>query len=268
MNFFRSPMTPTLSQIYQTLLKHYGPQGWWPLIEYAGTNPTMRGRLTGYHPGNFELPNTERQMLEIMLGAILTQNTSWINAEKALFALDKESLIDAPRILGEPVDELAQLIRSSGYYNQKAIKIQGLARYLVDHPISSLLTRTVADLRPELRSIKGVGNETCDSIILYALKKPIFVVDAYTKRLLIRCGFIEATATYEEVQELFHKEIESSVAVYNEFHALIVQHSVHCCQKVPKCISCPQQDLCEQHPFTAPKHGKSKKNKIADDHPT
>ncbi len=261
-------MTLSLQEIYQIFLKHYGPQGWWPLIEYAGTNPTMRGRLTGYHPGNFTLPSTERQMLEIMLGAILTQNTSWINAEKALFALDNKGLIDIQRLLSLPVDQLAQLIRSSGYYNQKAIKIQSLARFLADHPISSLLTRTVADLRPELRTIKGVGNETCDSIILYALKKPIFVVDAYTKRLLARCGLIEPTATYEEIQALFHTDLAPSVEVYNEFHALIVQHCVHCCLKAPQCVSCPQKEQCEKRPYSAPKRGRSKKTKMSDQSPT
>ncbi len=108
-------MTLSLPEIYDILLKDYGPQGWWPLIEYAGTNPTLRGRLTGYHPGNYELPSTEKQMLEIFFGAILAQNTSWINAEKALFALHHANLIDIQAILAVPVDQLGQIIRSSGY---------------------------------------------------------------------------------------------------------------------------------------------------------
>ncbi len=261
-------MTLSLQKIYQILLKRYGPQGWWPLVEYAGTNPTLRGRLTGYHPGNYELPDTEKQMLEIMLGAILTQNTSWVNAEKALFELHNKSLIDIPRLLRVPLDQLAPIVRSSGYYNQKAARILNLAYYLTDHPISSLLKRSLEDLRPELRAIKGMGNETCDSVLLYALKKQIFVVDAYTKRLLIRFGLITPTDTYEEVQTLFHHEIQSSVDVYNEYHALIVQHCVHCCVKVPLCESCPLTDFCQKNPYSGPKRGRSAKKATNNETPS
>jgi endonuclease-3 related protein len=252
-------MTLSLQEIYQILLKRYGPQGWWPLVEYAGTNPTLRGRLTGYHPGNYELPDAETQMLEIMLGTILTQNTSWVNAEKALFELYHKGLIDIQKLLDVPLDQLAPIVRSSGYYNQKAARILNLARYLTDHPISSLLRRSIEDLRPELRAIKGMGNETCDSVLLYALKKPIFVVDAYTKRLLIRCGLITLTDSYEEVQTLFHHEIPSSVDVYNEYHALIVQHCVHCCIKAPLCGLCPLTNSCQKKPFSGPKRARSPK---------
>ena len=254
-------MTLSLTEIYQILLKKYGSQGWWPLIEFAGTNPTLRGRLTGYHPGNYELPSTEKEMLEVMLGAILTQNTSWVNAEKALFQLTHSDLIDTQKLLGVPVEQLAQLVRSSGYYNQKAARIHNLAHFLENHPIPSLLTQTAENLRPELRTIKGVGNETSDSILLYALKKPIFVVDAYTKRLLVRGGLITPSSTYEEIQALFHREITPSVEMYNEFHALIVQHCVHCCLKMPLCDSCPLKELCQKNSFSVPKRGQSKKTK-------
>ena len=114
--------------------------------------------------------------------SLLTQNTSWINAEKALFELYSQNLIDINALLNIPTENLAILIKSSGYYNQKAIKIRALVQYLSEHPISTLLTRSIEDLRPEIRGVKGCGNETCDSILLYALKKPIFVVDSYTKR--------------------------------------------------------------------------------------
>src|SRR4030042_1717293 len=130
-------MTLSLVEIDKSLLKRYGPQGWWPLIAHAGTNPTLRGRLTGYHPGNFELPNTEKQMLEIMLGGILAQNTSWVNAEKALLQLAQNDLIDIQNLIDTSVEQLAQLVRSSGYYNKKAARIHNLARYLESHPIRS-----------------------------------------------------------------------------------------------------------------------------------
>ena len=199
----------------------------------------MRGRLTGYHPNNFSLPETEAEMLEIMLGALLTQNTSWINAEKALFELYSQNLIDINALLNIPTENLAILIKSSGYYNQKAIKIRALVQYLSEHPISTLLTRSIEDLRPEIRGVKGCGNETCDSILLYALKKPIFVVDSYTKRLLIRLGLIPESYSYETIQDFFEQNLPKSMELYNEFHALIVQHAVHCCLKKPICESCP-----------------------------
>lgn len=236
----------TLQEIYNSLFKFYGPQGWWPLISYAGTNPTLRGRLTGYHCGNYDLPQTEAEMLEIMLGAVLTQNTSWTNAENALFHLHENKLIDINALLHISQENLASLIHSSGYYNQKAIKLKALVQYLKIHPISSLLKRSIDDLRPEMRQVKGLGNETCDSILLYALKKPIFVIDAYTKRLLIRFGYATLKSTYEEMQQLFHATFAPDVALYNEFHALIVQHSVHHCLKSPACKECHILHFCPQ----------------------
>jgi endonuclease-3 related protein len=254
----------SLQQIYESLLNFYGPQGWWPLISYSGTNPTLRGRLTGYHCGNYNLPQSEVEMLEIMLGAVLTQNTSWTNAEKALFNLHEKNLIDVDALLHISHDELASLIHSSGYYNQKAIKLKALAQYLKDHPIASLLTRSIDQLRPEMRTVKGLGNETCDSILLYALKKPIFVIDAYTKRLLIRFGYATLKSTYEEMQQLFHATFARDVALYNEFHALIVQHSVHHCLKSPSCKDCHILDSCPQliqESIPPKKEKKSSRNK-------
>lgn len=255
--------TKSVKEIYQVLLSYYGPQGWWPLIAFQGNNPTMRGRLTGYHPNDFSLPQNEAEILEIMLGAILTQNTSWINAEKALFSLNEHHLIDISALLNTPLDQLGLLIRSSGYFNQKAIKIHALMTFLRDHPISSLMKRDLAVLRDEFLQIKGVGPETCDSILLYALKRPIFVVDTYTRRLMIRMGLLEPPAPYEEIQVLFHQNLEKSVELFNEYHALIVQHAVHCCLKEPLCDQCPFQPPCHRSKIDAsipPKKKKSKKS--------
>jgi endonuclease-3 related protein len=261
-------MVISVKEIYQVLFKLYGPQGWWPLIAFQGNNPTMRGRLTGYHPEDFNLPRTEPEMLEIMLGAILTQNTSWINAEKALFSLKEKDLIDIPALKNTPLDQLGSLIRSSGYYNQKAIKIHALVQFLLDNPIASLLKRDSAVLREDFLQIKGVGPETCDSILLYALKKPIFVVDTYTRRLMIRMGLFEPPAPYEEIQQLFQQNLERSMELFNEYHALIVQHAVHCCLKEPLCDQCPFQPPCQRSKINASippkKRNLKKSSKISD----
>jgi len=245
--------------MYDVLLEHYGPQGWWPLISFAGSNPTLRGRLTGYHPGNFELPETEKEVLEVILGTILTQNASWINAEKALFILAEHDLIDIEKLIKTEATQLADLIRPARFNNQKAARIHTLMQYLQENPIASILARPLEELRPELRAIKGVGNETCDSILLYALKKSIFVVDAYTKRLLVRCGLLNPEAKYEDIQALFQSEIPASLEVYNEFHALIVQHCVHGCLKNPQCKECPIESECPKIPFPLPKQSSKKK---------
>jgi endonuclease-3 related protein len=231
-------------ELYRSLFDFYGPQGWWPLASFAGTNPTMRGRLTGYHPNNYKLPANEKQILEIMLGAILTQNTSWINAEKAIFNLIQHDCIDIAKILATPLENLGEIIRSSGYYNQKAIKLQSLMRFLQENPIKELNLKTTSDLRSIFLTVKGIGPETCDSILLYALKRPIFVVDAYTKRILGRLGIMPYTTDYDAIQHYIHNTLTPSTEIYNEFHALLVQHAVHQCLKEPQCDSCNFNSIC------------------------
>jgi endonuclease-3 related protein len=245
-----------LSAIYRLFFDHYGPQGWWPLLSWheKGSNPTMRGRLTGYHPSNYDLPENEQEMFEIMLGAILTQNTSWVNAEKALWALNDQEFLSISRLKELDPSSIAPLIKSSGYYNQKAIKIKALIDFLLKNPISRLIKeKDVQKLRKELLEIKGVGSETADSILLYSLKKPIFVVDAYTRRLLSRMKIIEGKETYEEIQSLFHQEIQGDKAIYNEFHALIVQHCVHVCSSKPNCSECVFESKCPKNIVVKPK---------------
>ncbi len=237
----------SLKKIYDFLYSNYGPQGWWPLVDLKPEiNPTQRGRYTGYHPGDYSYPKNEDQIFEIIIGAILTQNTSWVNAEKALWNLAQKNLISEKKLEKVELDDLAQLIRSSGYYNQKATKIQNLLHFFQKNPISSLKNLEINVLRQKLLEIKGVGPETADSIILYAFRKSIFVVDAYTKRLLSRIGLIPEKSTYEYIQNLFHAQISDDSVVYNEYHALIVQHCVHSCSSKPNCSSCFLNQYCEK----------------------
>jgi endonuclease-3 related protein len=252
----------SLHLLYDELYKNYGSQGWWPLVDLKPEiNPTQRGCYTGYHPENYDYPKNEDQIFEIIIGTILAQNTSWVNAENALWNLAQKDLISESKLNKLDLDDLAQFIRSSGYYNQKAIKIQNMLHFLNINPIPSLKNLEINVLRQNLLNIKGVGPETADSIILYAFKKPIFVIDAYTKRLLSRIGIIPEKSTYEYIQNLFHAQISADIVVYNEYHALIVQHCVHICSSKPNCPSCFLNQNCQKLiPIKSKK--KAKKGKI------
>jgi len=254
----------SLKKIYDFLYSNYGPQGWWPLVDLKPEiNLTQRGHYTGYHPGNYDYPKNVGQIFEIIIGTILAQNTSWVNAEKALWNLAQKNLISESKLNKLDLDELAQIIRPSGFFNQKAIKIQNMLRFLQINPIPSLKNLEINILRQNLLAIKGVGPETADSIILYAFRKPIFVVDAYTKRLLSRIGLIPEKSSYELIQNLFHAQISADFVVYNEFHALIVQHCVYICSSKPKCSMCFLNQYCQKIiPIKIKSKKKAKKGKI------
>ncbi|NIT14722.1 MAG: endonuclease III domain-containing protein, partial [Candidatus Dadabacteria bacterium] len=167
-----------INEFYKALYSHYGPQLWWP--------------------ANGEL--------ECIIGAILTQNTTWKNVEKAINNLKEHGLISIEKLSSISTDELAQLIKPSGYYNQKAIKLKSFIKFVNDNYTGNLenfLNEEPYTLREKLLSIKGIGPETADSIILYAAKKPIFVIDAYTHRILSRHGLVPQDTNYSEMQELF-----------------------------------------------------------------
>jgi endonuclease-3 related protein len=250
------------NSLYQALYDHYGPQGWWPLMRFAGTNPTLRGRLTGYHEKRYDIPETVGDRLEIAIGAILTQNTTWPNAEKALMALEKAQCLSITAILNYPTDQLALLIKSSGYYNQKAIKLQNLMRFFCEISLNQLRTMPLAEAREKLLEVKGVGPETADSILLYACQRPIFVVDAYTRRFTTRMGLIPLDkATYEFVQSEFQRQVPASIEIYNEYHALIVQHSVHLCFAKPKCNECFLANRCKK--LIVPPKKKKKSSQVS-----
>ena len=197
------------------LYKEYGPQGWWP--------------------GD--------SRLEYILGAILTQNTSWKNVEKAINNLKKENLISIDKLKLLTTDELAQLIRSSGYFNQKALKIKYFINFISEHYNGSLKDMFDEDtdiLRKKLLGIKGIGPETADCIVLYGGGKPIFVIDAYTYRVLSRHGLAPEQTNYNEMQELFMDSLEHDPEIFNEYHALLVKvGKEHCKKQSPVCAGCP-----------------------------
>jgi len=174
---------------------------------------------------------------EIIIGAVLTQNTSWRNVEKAIANLKAHRLCNLRHLARKQPEEIAPLIRSSGYYNLKAKRLHAVATYFQDHPSS--LKLPTAQLRAELLAIRGVGRETADSILLYALKHKIFVVDAYTIRVLSRHGLCDSSASYEEVREILESTAPDSLQDYNEFHALFVWVGHHFCKPTPKCSECP-----------------------------
>ncbi|MCP4567526.1 MAG: endonuclease III domain-containing protein, partial [FCB group bacterium] len=180
--------------------------------------------------------------LEVMVGAILTQNTNWTNVEKAIRNLKKQGLLSVKSLCSIPVTELAQAIRPAGYYNIKANRVRNLINFIMDHydgDLSILLKEKTEILRPGLLSVKGIGPETADSILLYAAGRPRFVVDTYTHRILSRHDMAEEQAEYHDIQDFFMDHLPEDKALFNEFHALIVQTGKVYCKKKPVCDCCP-----------------------------
>jgi endonuclease-3 related protein len=205
-----------LLDIYRKLLKRFGPQHWWP----GDTS------------------------FEMIIGAILTQNTAWSNVEKAINNLKAANALTPAKLHQIDIRSLAELIRSAGYYNVKTKRLKGFIDWLFDNydgDIARLGALPLSQLREALLSVKGIGPETADSIILYALGKPSFVVDAYTHRVFSRHLFIpEEDVTYDEVKAFFEDTLEKDVALFNEYHALIVRLGKEFCKKTnPRCTDCP-----------------------------
>lgn len=195
-----------LLKLYKQLYREYGPQGWWPVLHKLG----IRHQIS------------DIRAFEICVGAILTQNTAWINVEKAIKELDKAQLLSPDAMRKVPTARLQKAIKSAGYYNEKAKKLKIFVRFLDEEGGFTKLSRlSVPKLREALLSVWGIGPETADSIILYAFKKPIFVIDAYTKRLLDSFGI--HFKTYDEYQLFFEERLPRSVKLWSEYHALIVQ---------------------------------------------
>lgn len=223
-----------LKEIYKALLGSYGKQGWWPLFN------EKTGKIE-YHPRNYKLPENDAQRFEICQGAILTQNTSWKNVEKAVLNLRKNNFLDVERLQLIDLKKLAKLIRSSGYNNQKAKKIKEFIKFLDSgYEIN----------RENLLSVWGIGKETADSILLYAYKKPYFVIDAYTKRIFSRLGFCDEDMGYDKLQRFFHDNLVNSTKIFNEYHALIVEHAKRHCKKKPECGNCPLNKGCDYYKKT------------------
>ena len=221
-------------KVYNKLYFTYGPQHWWPVTSEGKAHPEYSGD-----------PKNEKQQLEVCFGAILAQNTSWKNAEKAIIELNKNDLINAKKIIKLDQKKLARIIKSSGYHNQKAIKLKNFCSFLSKKyggSLKKLFKEDIKKLREELLSVNGIGNETADSIILYSAKRPIFVVDAYTKRIINRIGYKERT--YEEIQKLFMENMQNSEKLFNEYHALLVELGKNTCKKRPLCDKCPINQCC------------------------
>lgn len=208
-------------EIYELLYQRYGPGYWWP----------GQGRF------------------EIVVGAILTQNTNWGNVEKAIANLKAADCLTAERLYRMDVSELARLIRPTGYYNIKAKRLKNFLGWLFDNYDGELdrLDGLGTDvLRQELLKIKGIGAETADSILLYAFERTVFVVDTYTCRILGRHGFIEEGADYEQVREFFESNLAGDVKLFNEYHALLVRVGKEYCRPKARCRDCPLESLAHE----------------------
>ena len=210
----------SLPEIYQRMLERYGPQHWWPA----------------------------ESRFEVMVGAVLTQAAAWTNVEKAIANLKSAGVLSPPGIRKLDQDELARLVYPSGYYNAKARKLKALVEYLgqrYDDDLDAMSRVDSGPLRAELMAVHGIGEETADDILLYALDKPVFVIDEYTKRLSHRLGLASDKGPYEDYQRLFAANLPEHPEMLGEYHALIVAHSVSVCKKrEPLCHYCCLLDLC------------------------
>lgn len=204
-----------LLKIYKLLYERFGPRHWWP--------------------GDTKL--------EIIIGAILTQNTAWVNVEKAIANLKSARLLKVKGLSRVPKKRIARLIRPAGYYNIKSQRIKNFLGFLntaYGGSIKRMFSTETRRLRTEILDVKGIGPETADSILLYAGEKPAFVIDAYTKRIFSRHGYIREDASYEAVQAIFLRHLPKDVRLFNEFHALIVELGKDLCKsKKPLCNKCP-----------------------------
>ncbi len=187
-----------------------------------------------------------RSAFELMVGAVLTQNTAWVNVEKSIVRLREADCLDAKAILALSPEQLAELIRSSGYYNVKQKRLRALCQwYREKGPLRRLKRRETEELRAELLSVHGVGPETADDILLYALGRPVFVVDAYTRRVFSRMGLVSSRVGYEELRQLFERELPRDAKLYNEYHARIVLHGKRVClAREPRCGECRLRSRC------------------------
>jgi endonuclease III related protein len=219
-------------EIYTKLYSLYGPQGWWPLLEIESVKPDKIGAQEGYHPMIYDLPETRKQRFEIILGTILTQNTAWTSAEKALKNLKKLDVIDPEKILSLDNETLKTAIKCAGFLNQKANYIKTITEFFID-------LNGEIPTRKKLLSVKGVGNETADSILLYAYKQPFFVVDAYTRRIFIHLKLVKEEDSYLEIKKQFEANLPRDHKLFNEYHALIVEHAKRYYSKKPYAVNDP-----------------------------
>ena len=182
---------------------------------------------------------------EVMAGAILTQNTAWRNVRKAIANLRAAESLNAESIAASPRAELAEIIRPSGYYNIKAERLQSFCAWYLNHGgYDGLAAMRTKPLRAAILSVRGVGPETADDIVLYAFGRPVFVIDAYTRRAFSRLGLIKGDENYETLRRMFENALPKSAALFAEYHALILHHGAHYCRKKPLCADCPLAADC------------------------
>lgn len=211
-------MKQRLLKTYERLYRAFGPQHWWP-----GETP-----------------------FEVAVGAILTQNTNWGNVEKAIENLKRERSLSAKAIYKMPLNRLASLIKPAGYFNIKAKRLKAFIDFLIneyDGSMKKMEKEDLETLRVKLLNVNGIGPETADSILLYALEKPIFVIDTYTKRVLSRHKIIGHEEPYEKFQALFHTSLKNDVQFFNEYHALFVRLGKTYCKTKPICGGCPLEGI-------------------------
>ncbi len=213
----RTKPRASLRQTYRRLLTTHGPQHWWP------------------GDGAFE----------IMVGAVLTQNTAWTNVEKAIVNLKRARALTPGAIVEAPHKKLAAWLRPSGYFNIKAQRLKSMGRWLVGQGgVRKLARMNTHDLRAALIAVHGIGPETADDIVLYAFHRPVFVIDAYTRRIFARLGLVKGDEGYETLRHLFENNLKPDVRLFNEYHALIVRHGKDVCRKRPLCVTCCLADVC------------------------
>lgn len=206
-----------LKSVFDRLLRTHGPPDWWP-----GDSP-----------------------FEVMVGAILTQNTAWSNVEKAIANLKQANALSPSIIIKTHHKRLAKWLKPSGYFNIKAKRLKSFCCWLIEQGgEKALAQKTTEILRQELLSVHGIGPETADDILLYAFDRPVFVIDAYTRRIFGRLGLIEGDESYEDLRTWFEDNLDNNVKLFNEYHALIVMHGKDICSKRPKCSDCCLQPYC------------------------
>lgn len=222
------------AKLYNILKDRFGKQKWWPIDE-------------SYHRKNKTDPR-----FEIVVGAILTQNTAWANVEKALENLKSKNILDLDSICKVSIEELERTIKPSGFFKQKARRLKDVSLYIKSNykNLNNFFNKNLYEIREELLSLNGIGYETADSILLYAANKPIFVVDAYTKRILNRLG-MNLGDSYKDIQDYFQNELsrnfskEELAKVYANMHAMLVILAKSYCKKKPICNICPLENICD-----------------------
>jgi len=224
-------VNPPLHAAYRALFERFGPQHWWPA----------------------------QSRFEMMVGAILTQNTAWTNVEKAIAELRKRRALTPRALQAAPLATLAQWIRPAGYYNVKSTRLRTFTDWIIRDfggSLTRLFREPTESLRAKLLAVNGVGPETADSILLYAGERPVFVVDAYTRRILERHGWAEGGESYDAIASLFTRALPREMSLFNEYHALIVRLGKEYCRARPRCEECPLRCLLPKKGPILRKHKK------------